>query len=81
MVAMLEDVIQYGLALVFVFVLFAFFHFRHEKWQKRNANQREEMEAVARQVINDYGRVVIREELRKIENESWRKSLKLAFFL
>jgi preprotein translocase subunit YajC len=67
---MLEDMIQYIIALVFVFALFAFLYLRHQKWQERSANQRQEMEAVARQVINDYGRVIIREELRKIENES-----------
>ena len=70
------DVLLQLFCLIFVFILFAFFYFRQEKRETQGKNLRKEMEIVAREVINDYGRILAREEARKVYNEAVEQAQK-----
>ncbi len=70
------DVLLQLFCLLFVLILFAFFYFRQEKRETQGKNLRKEMEIVAREVINDYGRILAREEARKVYNEAVEQAQK-----
>lgn len=64
------DVLLPVICLVLVFMLFALFHFLHGRRQEQNRKLRGEIESVVREVMNEYGRIIVREEIRKVHNEN-----------
>lgn len=64
------DFIYIILSLVLVFGLFGFIQWREKSRNSEQQLSEKQIEAIARKVIDGYGRTIAREEARKVYNET-----------
>ena len=64
------DIVYILVSLVLVFCFFGFIQWWGKSLSDRQKLLEKEIEAIARKVVNDYGRTVARDEARKVYNET-----------